>query len=84
MLYATTRFTLLHKSAHDLSVVFCQADKRVICDPKTANATNTCRTKGDSKAIARCDFSNALWLQGPTCIAGHVHDLPVILKPPSA
>merc|ERR1712080_434633 len=57
-------------------ILVCQADKRVVCDPRTY-ATRTCRTKSESKAIARCDFSNALWLQGPTCIAGHVHGLPV-------
>jgi hypothetical protein len=56
-------------------MVVCQADKRVICSPKSsADKGASCTEQKVVKPIAKCPFNIDLWNLGGTCIASSVHN----------
>ena len=54
------------------SMVVCQADKRVTCEP-TKTGESRCTTSATFEAKAVCPFDVDVWNLGATCIANTVH-----------
>jgi len=77
MLTKAMRDATAKKEEDMYDMVVCQADKRVLCDPKMGNGGN-CQTTSKIKPIAVCKFSSKVWNLGGTCIANHLyeHDMP--------
>jgi len=67
------------------SLVVCQSDKRVTCDPKKPNALgHICQVQKSITASAICKFDSDLWNLGGTCLSNHVHALKTKICPPAS
>jgi len=67
------------------TMVVCQSDKRVTCDPNKPNALgHICQVQKSVKATAICKFDSDVWNLGGTCISNHVHALKTKICPPAS
>merc|ERR1712185_616872 len=72
------------EAKEEADIVVCQADKRIVCAPPTANSSGNrgsgmgardCKQDKTVVPIAVCNFDVDLWNLGGTCISNHLQGL---------
>ena len=59
---------------HWLTILNCQVDHRIVCDPSDASSASVCNTTKSVRPVARCNgFKADVWKAGATCIANLAH-----------